>query len=129
MTPMKQTKLYSKDGGHNGNCFAACVASILDLPLWMVPPFEEGFGRNEWYESRCDEWLKRMFNLKRVVMDGHQVDKLPEFYVASGKSARGVSHAVIYSGGALAHDPHPSNSGIESVERTWHLVSANGEIK
>lgn len=123
VTPVKQTKLYSKDGGHNGNCFAAVLASMLDLPLWMVPPFEEGFGRSEWYEDRANEWLSRVFALKMVKLEGHPVEVLPKFYVASGKSARGVSHAVIYSNGELAHDPHPSDSGIESVERVWYLAS------
>ena len=123
MTPVKQTKLYSKDGMHNGNCFAAVLASLLDLPLWMVPPFEEGFGRSEWYETRADEWLARMFNLKMVKVEGHPVEVLPEYYVASGKSARGVHHAVVYRNGVLAHDPHYSDSGIESVDRVWYLAA------
>jgi len=121
MTPTKQTKLYQKDGAHNGNCFAACVASLLDLPLWMVPPFEEGFGRAEWYETRFDEWLARMFKMRRVKLEGHQIDKLPEFYVASGHSERGVSHAVIYSNGIMVHDPHPSNGGIMQVDYVWFV--------
>ena len=28
MIPVKQSKLYAKDGIHNGNCFAACLASV-----------------------------------------------------------------------------------------------------
>jgi hypothetical protein len=121
MTPQKQTKLYSKDGGHNGNCFAACIASLMDIPLWMVPPFEEAFGRNEWYEDRANEWFKRMFNLKMVKYEGHKLELLPEFYVASGKSPRGVQHATIWSNGVMVHDPHFSDGGILSVDRTWHL--------
>jgi len=121
MRAVKQTKLYSSEGMHNGNCFAACLASMLDIPLWMVPPFEEGFGRPEWYEHRAAEWLERVFKMRMVHLNGHQVDRLPEFYVASGKSPRGVHHAVIYSKGALVHDPHYSDSGIEAVIKTWHL--------
>lgn len=121
MTPVKQTKLYSADGIHNGNCYAACIASLLDLPLWMVPPFEDMFGRGsgQW-RDRCDEWLARMFKLEIVLRDGHSAD-LPEHYIANGKSARGVLHSVIYRAGEIVHDPHPSDSGIESVEYTYHL--------
>lgn len=120
MTPIKQSKLYAVDGIHNGNCYAACLASLLDLPLWMVPPFEEMFGRGDW-KSRTDEWLDRTFALRLIRKSGHQVNAMPEFYIANGPSARGVHHSVIYSAGKLVHDPHYSNGGIEAVEWTWHL--------
>lgn len=120
MRAVKQDRLYSPEGIGNGNCFAACLASLLEIPLWMVPPFDQMFGRNDW-RPRVDEWLKRLFNLELVDTSGHQHDQLPEFYIASGKSARGVKHSVIYSGGKLVHDPHFSDSGVEFVEWTWHL--------
>jgi hypothetical protein len=121
MTPVKQTKLYAKDGIHNGNCFAACLASLLDLPLWMVPPFEDMFGRGGDFTSRRKEWLERMFKLKMVETPAHPVDQLPEFYIANGYGKRGVLHSVIYRRGELAHDPHPSNDGINAVDWCWHL--------
>ena len=120
MTPVKQSKLYSPQGIHHGNCYAACLASLLDLPLWMVPPFEEMFARGDW-RSRTDEWLKRIFNLKLVRVEGHNQAELPEFYIANGPSARGVHHSVIYSKGQLVHDPHYSNEGITEVEWCWYL--------
>lgn len=120
MTPVKQNVLFVKDGIGNGNCLAASLASLLDLPLWMVPPFEQMFGRGEW-RRRVDQWLGRMFGLEMARTDGHKPDGLPEFYIASGLSPRGVAHAVIYRRGEIAHDPHPSDAGIASVEYTWHL--------
>lgn len=120
MKPVKQNVLFDKGAIGNGNCLAASLASLLEIPLWMVPPFEQMFGRPEW-RKRIDEWLARMFDLEMVRVDGHQVDELPEFYIASGMSPRGVAHAVIYRRGALAHDPHPSDAGIAAVEHTWHL--------
>lgn len=122
MKPVDQTKLYAADGTGNGNCFASCLASLLELPLWMVPPFEEMFGRGhgEWRE-RVEKWLKHCFSLVLVRTEGHEISKLPEFYIANGMSKRGVHHSVIYQNGELAHDPHWMKSGIESVEWTWHL--------
>ncbi len=120
MTPAKQSKLYVPDAIHPGNCLAACLASLLDLPLWMVPPFEDMFNRSDW-RDRIDEWATRMFGLVLVRTDGHPIAELPEFYIASGLSPRGVRHSVIYSGGALVHDPHPSGAGIASVEWCWHF--------
>jgi hypothetical protein len=120
MKPVKQTKLASPEGISLGNCLAACLASMLEIPLWMVPPFEEMYARPDWRE-RIDKWLARMFVVRRAFNSGHQVDQLPEYYVAHGLSPRGVQHAVIYRRGFLVHDPHPSDTGIAEVEETWHL--------
>ena len=122
MKPVKQTKLYSEDGIHNGNCFAACLASLLEMPLWMVPPFEDMFGRDDW-RVRQNEWLERMFELKLVRTQGHYPDQMPQHYIACGESPRGVYHSTIYSAGAMVHDPHYSDCGIKKVEWTWHLLS------
>lgn len=122
MTPVNQSKLYCSDGIHNGNCLAACLASLLDIPLWMVPPFDQMFGRDDWRE-RIDDWLKRMFRLRRVRSEGHHPEALPEYYIANGPGGRGVHHSVIYQRGNLAHDPHPAKTGLVSVEWTWHLES------
>jgi hypothetical protein len=121
MIPVKQTKLYSPNGIHSGNCLAACIASLLELPLWMVPPFEDMFGRGD-HTSRMVEWLNRMFKLELLWEQGHPVDELPDFYIATGLSARGVHHAVIYSKGAMVHDPHFSDSGIASVTGVYYLT-------
>lgn len=123
MKPVKQDRLYSGEGIGNGNCLAACYASLLEMPLWMVPPFDQMFGRNDW-DVRLDQWLK-VLGYERVWTRGHRIDELPEFYIASGMSPRGICHAVIYSHGELVHDPHYSESGIESVNHTYHLVPSS----
>jgi hypothetical protein len=65
MIPVMQSKLYVVDGIHSGNCYAACLASMLDLPLWMVPPFEDMFAAHAW-KQRSADWLSRMFSLQMV---------------------------------------------------------------
>lgn len=121
MIPVDQTKLYTDQGIHNGNCFAACLASLLELPLWMVPPFDDMFGRDD-HAIRVMEWLERMFNMDIEWVEGHPVDILPEFYIVSGISPRGVRHAVIYSKGVLVHDPHFSRAGVTSVDSCRYLT-------
>lgn len=123
MKPVKQTKLYGRDGIHNGNCFAACLASMLDIPLWMVPAFEDMFGRStNYYLHRTEEWLEKFFKLELNYSEKHEIEKLPEFYIASGESPRGVKHSVIYSEGKLVHDPHFSDAGIIDVEWVWYFT-------
>jgi hypothetical protein len=121
MKPVAQTKLYGKDGIQNGNFFSACLASMLELPLWMVPPFEDMFGRDDW-RVRVNEWLATVHKLAMVRKAGHPVDQLPEFYIANGMSPRGV-----YSRGKLAHDPHYSGAGIADVEWCWSLLPVDPE--
>lgn len=116
-----QSKLHLLDGIHNGNCFAACLASVMEIPLWMVPPFEDMFARDDW-RIRSNEWALRMFGGRFVRTNGHESENMPEFYIANGLSARKVYHSVIYSDGVLVHDPHPSHAGIENVEWTYHFA-------
>ena len=121
MKPVMQDKLYVPDGIGNGNCFPACLASLLEIPLWMVPPFDQMFGREYWGRRR-GEWLGRMFQMQFIRTDGHEIAAMPEFYIANGFSPRDVMHSVIYSGGVLVHDPHPVGGGIAEVEYTYHLA-------
>lgn len=118
MTPVDQTKLYTPDGGHPGNCFAACIASIMDMPLWMVPPWERMFGRD--YMARLDQWLGLFGKTIRL---GEETEfESGEYYIANGYSAREVLHSVIFLDGQLAHDPHPARSGIKSVEYIYRII-------
>ncbi len=128
MKPVKQDRLYSPEGIGNGNCMAACFASLLEIPLWMVPPFDQMFGRDD-HALRRNEWLRRMFGVEIVRIGGHELDKLPEFYIANGPSPRGVLHSVIYSAGKMVHDPHFSDAGIANVEWTWHLAPVASDQK
>lgn len=124
--PVFQSKLYQPDAPMRGNCRAASIASLLELPLWMVPPIED--MRGDLQEERWNEWLGRMFDLEVIRTHGHAPDSLPEFYVACGPSPRAqadsIYHAVVYRRGELAHDPHPSGIGVVSVEFTYHLQPA-----
>ena len=124
MRPVFQSKLYAADAPMRGNCQNACWASLLEVPLWMVPAFED--MRGDLQEERRNEWIQRFFGLDVVRTHGHDLALLPEFYIACGPSPRGqadrIYHSVIYSRGALAHDPHPIGDGILLVEWTWHLV-------
>lgn len=119
MKPVFQSKLYLSDGPHSGNCLAACLASLFEMPLWMVPEFDQMFVRGD-YGERMQEWARRIHGVKLMRSGEHEPEKMPKFYIANGLSSRSVYHSVIYSNGTLAHDPHPSGAGIIDVEWTWH---------
>ena len=125
MKPVMQSKLYREDAPMRGNCRAACIASLLEVPLWMVPAIED--MRGDLQEERWHEWLDRLFRLELIRTQGADAPS-SEYYIACGPSPRSsdIYHSVIYSAGALVHDPHPSGAGVVSVEWTWHLAHVEG---
>jgi hypothetical protein len=112
--PADQTRF----GSAEGNCFSACVASILEIPLEDVPQFMVGdwwANFTAWCEPRGiipKYWPARGWcdlDPVRVFLG------VPTGYaIMSGESPRhpGVLHAVVALDGAIAHDPHPSRAGI-----------------
>lgn len=115
MKPVDQTQFYEKDVSH-GNCQQAATASLLGLELSDVPNFIEqphGFWQSFW------EFMASR-GLLVIELSGER--HFDCYHLAYGPSPRGVSHAVVYRYGALAHDPHPSRAGLLSVETTALVV-------
>lgn len=118
MKPVFQTKLYAPESLHRGDCMAACIASLLECELWMVPNFAELRGLS--FSDAIHRWSQLICE-KAVNVGGHPVEELPEFYIACGQGPRGVDHSCIYSHGQLVHDPHPVGGGLKTVEFCWYF--------
>jgi hypothetical protein len=114
MKPVDQNKL-NIPGEQKGNCQQAAVASILGLPLDQVPNFND---QPEGFWPSYYRFLRKL-GLVDVQLPANYAP--PCFYLAYGPSPRGVSHAVVYREGYLAHDPHPSRAGILEVKEA-HLI-------
>jgi hypothetical protein len=111
MRPIDQTEFYEV-GKSVGNCQQAATASLLGLDLDEVPNFikhPHGFWQSFW-EFMAGRGL--------VVIELSGERHFDCYHLAYGPSPRGISHAVIYRAGKMAHDPHPSRTGILSVETT-----------
>jgi len=117
MKPVDQTKLHAPENGVNGNCMAASFASILELHLSEVPEFED-MGKDDWFPA-LTKWLE---DLGFTLVHWQTETCLPGYCLAVGMSERGVFHQVVFKGGALAHDPHPSRAGIKKVDEIWALL-------
>lgn len=142
MREITQTKVVVRNSKDEmvvrGNCFAACVASMLDMEIAEVPNVEVFFDTSWDYRYLMNQWLEVRFGLKLEYTDDynlfHDCDDWTEntnserlrlaneLYIASGPSPRGVSHACIYQAGKLIWDPHPTREGILSVEFAQKLI-------
>ena len=115
MKPQQQTKLYIP-GKQRGNCMMTTYASYLDLPVDECPAIEEFFEAKHpghFWASVLDKWLA-CFGFEQVhyAEDPFKNHGCHDYYFAYGKSARGVSHQVIYRFGGMFYDPHPSSAGL-----------------
>ena len=114
MKPVFQTAY----GEGKGNCYAACVASVLELPLEVMPDLITGVKCRRDQDNILRNFLKMLgwgiialhhdalrdpdLNFRDRVM----FFKQDGYYIAGGVAENGVGHAVVMKDGQLAHNPH-----------------------
>ena len=122
MTPVDQLFLHSKEDGVVGDCWRACIASLLDLPAESVPHFM----LEPCYLDATAGWPDQRGMI-------FHIDVFPpnELCIAVDRSPREGYHSVIADGGALedkvpklVHDPHPSRAGLvhKDPRYFWFVV-------
>lgn len=124
MKKLQQTKF-----NEEGNCFTTCIASILETEIEKIPSKIES---EDWwsYESRLNIFLKDNYDVFLLFVEFPEgaefIDNNYEnsLYIACGKAKRGFEHAVIYEGNSMIHDPHPDNSGIESINYAYIFLKS-----
>ena len=133
MTPHKQTDF----GDDTGDCFATCIACVLDLPKDSVPNFRamQEDGRVQCMVRAADDWLranhgKRFISIELYDKGGpltsqcilNRLAHRDDLVILSGESPRKRAdggkkyHCVVARptvwGFDLVHDPHPDGTGI-----------------
>lgn len=137
MIPVMQTKVVvKKSNGEQvvyGNCYAAAIASLIELSIDQVPNVEiffplsdtywievmDKFLRFKGYEINTDKRFENFHNC--VIQNGlnnaiYLSDCYDKYYLISGKSIRGNYHICIYKNGEMIHDPHPAKEGLQTFE-------------
>ncbi|GAA1909253.1 hypothetical protein GCM10009737_08080 [Nocardioides lentus] len=122
--PKIDQTIFVGDGRRLGNCVAACIATITGDPLDRVPHFIEfgiAYGDTDTTDadvSSGNNWWAMMLGylaakgLWPVELEQLTDADAHELVLVAGISPRGVVHQVIYRGGRLWHDPHPSRAGV-----------------
>jgi len=102
--------------GRPGDCWKACVASLLDVQDYdSVPHF---VALEDWWgETVKYVWAETGKSLRKW-RDPAFIPEGLDYFIGTGPSPRGdFYHAVIVDrDGNLVHDPHPSRLGILAVE-------------
>jgi len=112
MKPVMQTRT-----GKGGDCFQACVASVLELQLEDVPDFCNVYSEDEWFLKFCS-WLNQ-YGMTAIMVknDGKAVlDKIltGTYTLAGGMSAARpkMLHEVVWKDHKMVHDPAPEQMGL-----------------
>jgi hypothetical protein len=103
MKPIHQTRI-----GDDGNCFAACLSSILETPI-------PEFGSEPDFWPNVDRWLAR-----RGLRYTQTSDPPLGWHTIEGISPRGGPHAVVGRDGKFVFDPHPHDGtgrGLVRVDK------------
>ena len=112
MKPVEQTIIHVP-GRENGNCFAACVASLFEVHIDEVPNFCAFEGPLAWYDAArawCRSWGYDLGTIGTLDTVTHWADTPPgDHAIASVPSPRGPwKHCVVVDRhGVVVHDPYP----------------------
>lgn len=109
--PVQQTRF-----GLDGNCVSACIASILGCPIELVD-LSAVLDAN-WQRTINAKLRDLGFSLVTIPRTQSLLTVMSGIHIRHGLTKRSVessellTHAVIYCGSELVHDPHPDKSGI-----------------
>jgi hypothetical protein len=115
-------------GPTEGNCFPACLASILELDLVEIPNFFYLYPDVDKANEEISAWLleRNLFGpsvsfTSKEVFDRY-MDNAP-YSIVCGKSPRfDCNHSVVFYRNIMVHDPHPDGIGLENIQGAMFLI-------
>lgn len=139
--------------GEHGDCWRACIATILNMPSAEVPNFAAQVGDEMWRATR--DWLDErglaLFEMacsadytfeNLVKWRSEDSRDVPVIVVGAPRGVDDDAHAVIAMNGKIVHDPSgagisgpaPCSCGDPScTDKKWWLFviafGANSELK
>lgn len=112
------------------DCLRCCVAMVLGMRYESVRDLDVGDLPRQL--GRLSTWLEgRGFTMASVQATG-EGELLHSFYdgpsnlwIAGGPTIRGTTHAVLYQGTGILHDPHASRAGLLSITSATFIYPIN----
>lgn len=113
MKPVDMLVLNDPENGKVGDCFRACLASLLEVSAEEVPHFLHDDCSIKIFYERIADFLKPR-GLKFIELWSYDKEWHPnvEYHTIHGDTTRGTYHAVVGKNGVVVHDPHPSRVGL-----------------
>jgi hypothetical protein len=94
----QRQKIVDKD---NGDCFRACMASILELPNdERLPHIDSKAWWQDWWKFLSPFGLSLESDHKRIWRQGYWIAGVP-----SKNLGKGIQHAIVMKGHNVAFDP------------------------
>jgi len=121
--------------GVKGNCYSACIASILEIPIKDVPTFSYDNGKSSFINA--SEWLTKYFNMYLVSLQAEYENKfngenlsilknLDVYHLILGPARLyDTYHCCVGLKGVIVHDPNPQRLGLDRINRYEILVPIN----
>lgn len=109
--PVMQTKRGGADVApeERGDCWSACLASILEVPIEAVAiPHSDDPDWHWWDASRealAPHGCYPCYADKRVYPDGYWIAQVPSLNLGTLPNGQPVPHVIVMRTGEVAHDP------------------------
>lgn len=129
MTPIDQDRF----GKGDGNCYAAAIASIIEVSLSMLDHFADLYTAwaHDYHDGKTVTWEMRTAPYIELARLGWGISYahgalepfVPRGYsIANGPAERGVDHSCVALDGTIVHDPHPDRAGLLEIRDYEVLV-------
>lgn len=136
MKKINQEILHDPENKIMGDCWRACIASVLELPLKDVPHFElldirEGRRKELKFLAKHGYTIYAIYGEGKMGNHPKMMSDENEYYFAIGSSPRyfeknkSVSHQVVCHKGKIVHDPHPDKTNLGSISHFEILLKIN----
>lgn len=114
MIPVYQTLTTANDG--KGNCFVACVASIMELPLRDVPAIASDLNSGAFFRA-LEDWL-----IQQGLFPNHRCVAPKGWAIGCGYLGPDrTPHACIVFDGRIVHDPYPLGGVHPDLDSFWTI--------
>lgn len=115
MIPVFCKVKHEPEYGNYGDCYRACIASILELAVDDVPHFFHDNAPSDVASDRCLAWLheRKLTRFRAVYEGGAPIEEMLEHmgvfnpsvhYILYGTTAT-APHVVVCQGAKIVHDP------------------------
>lgn len=110
-----KTTYQTKFGSVEGNCLAACIASLLEIGIDDVPDLSPQPNDPIHWIRKFRDFMKQYGVIAEIYSPDFFRPPRGVYYLIWGTSPRGLPHSVIGRNGQIAHDPHPEGGGVNPI--------------